>query len=160
MGRPNESAVLSEELAEFLRSGVSISIATRDANLTPNGTRVWAVTVDDDRVHVTAYVYAKTAEPILRDLRAHPAVALGFDRPHDSRACQIKGFYVDARPGRPAERKEIERQVAGFFGNLEMIGIPQAAFVAWKRWPAVAIKIRVTDVFLQTPGPGAGERVR
>jgi len=160
MGEPRQTTTLSQELADFLQSGISISIATRDGSLTPNGTRAWAVTADDDRTHITAFLYANTAEPILRDLHAHPEVALGFDRPSDSRACQVKGSYVASHRCRAVDRKVIDRQVAGFFADLGTIGIPAALFRGWKTWPAVAIRIRVTDVFHQTPGPGAGERMR
>jgi hypothetical protein len=159
MAHSEPARPISEELAGFLQSGVSISIGTRDGNLAPNGTRAWAVTVDGDRLHVTAFLSAKTAAPLLRDLQAHPEVALVFDRPSDSRACQIKGTYLESRRGRAAERKEIDRQVGEFFTDLERIGFPPKALAGWTMWPVVAIRMRITDVFHQTPGPGAGERM-
>lgn len=159
MGGPGREPILTEELAAFLQSGLSICIATRDAELTPNGTRTWAVTVDDDRVHVTAFLYARTAGSILLDLRSHPEVALGFDRPADSRACQIKGTFLGSRRCGAADRGEIERQVEEFLANLRTIGLPSELFSGWTAWPAIAVRIRVTDVFHQTPGPGAGERM-
>lgn len=159
MAGPKHASTLPEGFAEFLESGVSISIATRDAELAPDGTRVLAVKVDDDGVHVTAFLTARTAGPILQNLEANGQVALCFDRPSDSRACQLKGVFADSRRCRPAERVEIERQVSGFFSDLEMIGVPSAFLSGWVRWPAVAVRFRVTDVFHQTPGPGAGERL-
>jgi hypothetical protein len=30
----------------------------------------------------------------------------------------------------------------------------------WKFWPCVAIDLRVTELYEQTPGPGAGELLR
>ena len=44
----------------------------------------------------------------------------------------------------------------GFLGSLEQIGIPRVATRAWVTWPAVAIRLRATAVFNQTPGPGTG----
>lgn len=160
MSRPNRTPVIPEELADFLASGLSISIGTRDAALAPEGTRGWAVTVDGDRTHLTAYLTAKTAGSILRNLEANKQIAICFDRPSDSRACQLKGEFVEGRRARPAERAEIERQVSGFFADLELIGVPRAVFSGWLRWPAIAVRMRVTDVFHQTPGPGAGERLK
>ncbi len=160
MGRADSTVVLTEELAGFLSSGIAISIATRDGDLNPNGTRAWAAVVDEDRRHVTAYLYAKTAGTILRDLEAHPRVALGFDRPSDSRACQLKGAFVGSARCRSTDRQEIDRQFAGFLADLERIGFPRAAFTGWKTWPAIAVRFAVTDIFVQTPGPGAGERMR
>jgi hypothetical protein len=160
MARTDPTVVLTEELAAFLSSGVAISIATRDGDLNPNGTRVWAAVADEDRRLVTAYLYAKTSDTILRDLEAHPLVALGFDRPSDSRACQLKGKFLGSARCRAADRAEIDRQFAGFLADLEKIGFPRPAFAGWKTWPAVAVRFAVTDVFVQTPGPGAGERLR
>jgi len=155
----NPPPVLQGELAGFLQSGLSISVATRDADLTPDGTRAWAVAVDPDGVHVTAFLTAKTATSHVRNLESNGQLALCFDRPSDSRACQLKGVFVDARRCRPSERDEIERQVRGFFADLSIIGVPAVVFTGWVRWPAVAVRMRVTDVFHQTPGPGAGARL-
>jgi hypothetical protein len=160
MGDPKHASILPEGFADFLESGVSISISTRDADLAPYGTRVWAAKVDGDGAHVTAFLTAKTGGPILENLGANGQVALCFDRPSDSRACQLKGVFVDSRRCRPAEREELERQVGGFFADLETIGVPSALFAGWVRWPAIAVRFRVTDVFHQSPGPGAGERLR
>jgi hypothetical protein len=152
--------LITEELAEFLQSGVSIAIATRNGDLDPNGTRAWAATVDDDRVHVTVYLYTETAEPILRDLGGFHQAAVVFDRPSDSRACQLKGTFVGSRPCAAEERVEVERQVSGFFADLETIGVSRALMAGWKFWPSVAVRMRVAELFHQTPGPGAGEPMR
>jgi hypothetical protein len=47
-------------------------------------------------------------------------------------------------------------QWEGFLRGVEAIGIPRAAFERWVTWPAVAIRLRVTSLFDQTPGPQAG----
>jgi predicted pyridoxine 5'-phosphate oxidase superfamily flavin-nucleotide-binding protein len=159
MGGAGSAPIVSEELKDFLESGLSLSIATRNAELAPDGTRVWAATVDGDRRHVTAFLTAKTAGPILANLEDNQRIALCFDRPSDSRACQLKGVFVGSRRCRPAERAEIERQFRGFLDDLAIIGVPAAVLSGWVRWPAVAVRFEVTDVFTQTPGPGAGERM-
>ena len=84
------------ELAAFLEGGISIHIATRDERLEPNGARVAAVTVDADGTHITAYVPTIAARSIVDDLEANRQVALGFGRPSDDRACQVKGVFVSA----------------------------------------------------------------
>jgi hypothetical protein len=152
--------MITDELAGFLESGICISIATRDAGLRPSGARVWAVTVDEDRCHVTAYVLEAAAGPILSDLGDNGQAALGFGRPSDHRAIQLKGVFAGARPAAPDEQPVVERQVAGMSDQLEGIGIPRAMFVNWAVWPAVAIRLRVEHIFDQTPGPRAGEPMR
>ena len=148
--------MIATELAEFLEGGVSIHIATRNGAREPNGARVGAVKVDADRTHVTAYLAKIVSGPILADLEANPQVALGFGRPTDDRACQIKGEFVNARAAAAAERKLIARQWEAFLASLAYIGFPAKATEGWTTWPAVAIRVRVTALFSQTPGPGAG----
>lgn len=152
--------MIPDELAAFLQSGISISLATRDARLAPSGARVWAAALDDDRVHLTAYVLAAAAPRVLADLEDNGQAALSFARPADHRTIQVKGTFVESRPAADAERAEVDRQVGGFLRELEGIGIPRAMFANYQWWPAVAIRLRTFELFNQTPGPGAGERLR
>ncbi|HEY8549669.1 MAG TPA: pyridoxamine 5'-phosphate oxidase family protein [Vicinamibacterales bacterium] len=152
--------MIPDELAAFLQSGISISLATRDAALMPSGARVWAVKVDEDRVHLTAYVRHDASARVLADLEHNGQAALCFGRPADHRTVQVKGTFVEARPADEGERAEIDRQVGGFLYELEGIGIPRAMFGKYVWWPATAIRIRVHELFNQTPGPGAGEPLR
>lgn len=149
--------MLSEDLAAFVASGVSIYIASRDAELEPDGTRVWALGVEHDRTHVIAYLHEEAAGPIVRNLEDNGQVALAISRPTDHRSCQLKGTFVAARPCRPDEREEVERQSEGFLRELESIGIPRTLMSGERVWPCLALRVRVGSVFEQTPGPGAGD---
>jgi hypothetical protein len=152
--------LISDELAAFLESGLSITAASRDAELQAEGACAWASRVHPDRAHLTLFLYEKAVTPFLRNLETHPEIAALFDQPTTHRACQVKGVFVSSRRGRAAERAEIERQVDGFRRELEGIGIPRALTVGWKIWPCVAVQVRVTQLYEQTPGPGAGEPLR
>lgn len=154
------SPTITDDFAGYLVSGISITVATRNGALRPNGARAWAAVLDDDREHMTLFVCDKAARPLLEDLQSHPEIAAAFDRPTDSRACQIKGLYVSSRRARPAEREEVGRQRDGFLRELELLGIPRAMTEGWRFWPSVAIRFRITHLFEQTPGPGAGEPIR
>lgn len=143
------------ELAEFLRDGLGIHIGTRDAHLQPNGARAVAVAVEDSD-HLVVYVSKVAAQRVLPDLEDNGHAALVVARPTDERACQIKGRFVDVRPARASERVFLAVQWDRFMQNLERIGIPRAGSANWSTWPAVAIRIRVTEIFDQTPGPSAG----
>ncbi len=151
--------MITRELAAFLEEGVGIHLGTRNGNLEPNGCRALAVTVDEDGRHFVVYVARVAAARILPDLEANGQAAVGFGRPVDDRACQVKGIFVDARDAREEERPLVAAQWDGFLANLEKIGIPRAATRGWITWPAVAIRVRATAIFDQTPGPGAGAAI-
>ena len=152
--------LISEELAAFLESGLSIVVATRDGELQPDGAAAWAARVHADRTHVTLFFYEDAAARVLRNLKDFPQIAIDFDRPTTHRACQVKGELISSRPAGEEDRPEIERQIDAFSCDLEAIGIPRAMFAGWKTWPCTAMQVRATALFEQTPGPGTGERLR
>jgi len=148
--------MVDRALASFLEEGLSIHIGARDARLQPSGARAAAVTVESDGREMVVYVPDLAASRILPDLEANGQVAVSFGRPVDDRAAQVKGLVTSIRKAEPAERDAITRQWDGFMRQLESIGIPSDLALGWANWPAVAVRIRITAVFEQTPGPLAG----
>jgi hypothetical protein len=148
--------MIDSQLAGFLEQGLGIHIGTRDARLQPHGARAIAVEVEGDGVHVVVHLAEVAAARILPNLEGNGQAALAFARPVDERACQIKGIFVSARPTRDDERPVLEGQWEGFLRQLEAIGIPRGGTADWTMWPAVAIRLNVTAIFDQTPGPTAG----
>ena len=149
--------MISPDLAAFLESGISIHVATRNEGREPNGGLVVAVKVDPDLRHLTAYLPKIAAGPLVADLKSNQQVAIGFGRPSDDRACQVKGVFLTARPAAARERALIDRQWEAFLADLAQIGFPRQVTEHWTIWPSIAIRLRVTALFGQTPGPGAGE---
>jgi hypothetical protein len=151
--------MIDRALAGFLEGGLSIHIGARDARLQPSGARAAAVTVEPEGSHVVVYVPDLGASRILPDLEANGQAAVSFGRPVDDRACQVKGTVVEIRTAAPEERAIITSQWQGFMRQLDLVGIPPDLALGWANWPAVAVRIRITAVFEQTPGPQAGTRI-
>jgi hypothetical protein len=159
--RPSPArSLIPSELAEFLESGLSIVVATRDREMQPDGAAACAVSVHEGGAGVTVFLYEDAAKEMLRNLRSHPEIALDCDLPTSHRACQVKGVYLSSRRARVAERPEIDRQLEAFITDLEASGIPRTMMTGWKTWPCTALEVRVTELFEQTPGPGTGEPLR
>lgn len=150
--------MVTPELAGFLSEQLDIHIGTRDNALRPHSVRASAIRVEDDQ-HVLAFVPAVGAAEVLRDLRDNGQIAIFAGRPPDNRAFQMKGSFAQARDAQPSERAFIETYWDSSLEALEMIGVARVTFSHWPVWPAVAIKVRITSVFSQTPGPGAGASV-
>ena len=148
--------MIDTQLAGFLQEGLGIYLGTREHDLRPEGARALAAAVDADGVHVTVYA-AEIADARLRaHLESNGQIAVSFARPIDDRACQVKGVCVGIRPASEEERPLVDGQWAAFMRSLDAIGIPWGLAAAWVTWPALAIRLRVTAVFDQTPGPHAG----
>ncbi len=148
--------MIDRELAGFLEEGLGIHIGTRTADLKPNGARVLAVKVDDDGLHVVVYMAKVASRRILPDLASNGQAAISFGRPIDERAVQVKAQFVSTRAATTRERAFISAQWERFLVNLEEIGIPRGGAENWTLWPAVAIRVKATALFNQTPGPGTG----
>jgi hypothetical protein len=148
--------MLTSEVVDFIQGGQDARLATCNAQREPHGCRVIAAVIDGDGTHLTAFVPIPAAAPVLANLRANPAVALAFQRPTDDRACQVKGTCVDIRDASDAERTTVDAQLALLGEKFRQLTVPWDVVAGWTTWPAVAITVRVSAVFEQTPGPGAG----
>jgi hypothetical protein len=148
--------MIDQALAGFLEQGLSIHIGTRDEHLRPSGARAAAAVVESGGDHLVVFVPDVAIARLLGDLQANGQLAVGFGRPEDDRACQVKGSIVEIRPADAQERDIVVRQWRGFLSQFEKIGIPGQMARGWSHWPATAVRIKVTAVFEQTPGPQAG----
>jgi len=148
--------MIDKELAAFLEEGIGIQIGTRNAALEPNGSRVVAVRVEDGGAHIVAFVPERAAAHVLPDLEANGQAALVFARPPDERSCQVKGTFAGMGTTGAKEERFAREQWARWLQRLTTIGLPLATLEGWDAWPCVAIRIRVTALFNQTPGPNAG----
>lgn len=148
--------MIASDLAAFLQDGQAIHIGTRDEQLQPNGGRAAAMTVEDDGRHVVVYVAEVAARRLMPDLESNGQVAVVVCRPTDDRTCQIKGILDSIREARPDERPVVDAQWKGLLDKLAHLGIPAETAGGWITWPAVAIRVRTTALFDQTPGPTAG----
>ncbi len=149
--------MLDKSLTEFLEYGLAIHLGTRNEALRPNGCRVTAVRVEDQGRHLVAYLPKAATAAVLEDLRSNGQAALSFARPTDDRAVQVKGEFISARDAEPSEEAFVLDQWKALLRELDMIGLAALTSTStWLMWPCVAVTIRVTAVFSQTPGPEAG----
>ena len=149
--------MLDQSLTEFLELGLAIHIGTRNQRMEPNGCRVTAVRVEDQGTHLIAYLPKAATSAVLQDLATNGQAAISVARPADDRAVQIKGVFVSQRDAEPSEEAFVMAQWDGFKKQLDMIGFnASTSTISWSMWPCVAVKIRVTNIYSQTPGPNAG----
>jgi hypothetical protein len=156
---PSAVPALTGEVVEFIESGVSILVGTRDAALHPACTRAAGARVDAERGVLTLYLPQATAERTLANLRDNAQIAITFSRPITHRSLQIKGTCKSVRPSDDADRLLQERYRAGYMEQLQLVGIGRSRSSRMVYWPSVAVDVTIGDLFVQTPGPGAGRRL-
>lgn len=151
--------MIPPHMVDLLQSGVSVVVGTRDAALVPECTRAWGIRVAQDRASVTILLTEAISSKTLQNLRDNQQIAISCTRPTDHMACQLKGRLRAIRPAGQRDRETTEQWRREFTAELVAIGVPAELCEAWITEPALAVDIDVADVFVQTPGPGAGEKV-
>lgn len=147
---------IPEELVEFLESGISILVGTRDTNNRPLSMRGVGAKVSEDRTRLGVLLPDRVAEGTVQNARATRRVAVTFARALDNRSVQLKGTVEVVRPGDERDRLVLERYKEDFARILELIGMPRAITERVAVWPLTVVEIAIDCVFVQTPGPSAG----
>lgn len=150
---------IPEDLVEFVESGVAILVGTRDAALRPDAIRGFGLAVHPGRTRVTVFLGAGTATRARANAEANGSIAVCLSRPIDNFTLQLKGHAVEVRAAEDAERAVVDRYGASYLEQLFLVGIPRTLARRIRMWPALAITFDVSDIFVQTPGPGAGQRL-
>jgi len=133
-------------------------VGTRDASLMPECTRAWGIHVAG-RDTVTIFLSETIAGKTITNLRENGMIAVTCTRPTDHITCQLKGRVRSIKPVTSVERDLSRQWHLDFNAELRAIGLSSKLSEAWIVEPTVAVEITVSDVFDQTPGPGAGRKI-
>jgi Pyridoxamine 5'-phosphate oxidase len=153
--------MIPERVVEVFRGPAFMHVGTRDADLRPAHAFPLGVVIGDDRVTVTFFVNEWRSKRVLSDLENNGRVAFaGGLMSHE--AYQLKGVYLSSRPAtddeiafQEAHRAKLGAELSQWFPKEVIEGL----FLRLACRPSVAITFRVEEVFLQTPGPGAGTKI-
>jgi hypothetical protein len=150
-------SALPPDLFALLDGPAVIHLATRDRELQPTSTFAFGLDAGRDGREVTVFLPVALAPRSLENLRDNGQMALSIVRPTDHRAVQLKGTWLGERRADDADRALVERQREALTQELGLVGVPRAL---WRRilwWPSLALRMEVREVFVQTPGPKAGQ---
>ena len=151
--------MIPDSIVQLLQTGVSVMVGTRDATLMPECTRAFGIHVGTARGTVTVFLSEPIAGKTIDNLRENGMIAVTCTRPTDHITCQLKGKVRSMKSVNSAQQKMSRQWHHEFVAELKAIGVPSALGEAWIVEPTVAVEMAVTDVFDQTPGPGAGKRI-
>ena len=154
--------LIRRELKPFLESGVSIVVGSRDADLFPEITRAWGLSVSKDRKSITLCVPLATSHKTLDNLAGNGQMTVCCSLPTSYKTVQLKGQCIATADPSRMDLAAVERHREAFGRLNKRIGFPhQRSETFWKReleTSPVLIKLRFVpeQIFDQTPGPDAG----
>ena len=109
---------------------------------------------------LTVYVPVVTSRETIANVQSTRRLAVVATQPLDHCSTQLKGVAQGTRPAREDEEPFVRRHLGNFGGVLNQLGIPPRVTSTVVHWPAIAIDMRVEEIFDQTPGPKAGTRLQ
>jgi uncharacterized protein GlcG (DUF336 family) len=153
------NGVLTEELAAFCQSGISIVMANRDSLGHPVVARGLACRIDNHGL--VRIIYLQTQNTAFhRAVSEGAPIAATFTNAHSHRSIQLKAQKaVIARPA-PLDAPAAFRQTSAFREQLIDVGYTDAFSAGYTRFDAAdlsVVEFLPESAFVQTPGPDAGE---
>lgn len=158
------AVAIPSTLVQFLEQRGSVGVAaTRDRALKPrvHGLSGWSVA--DQGRELVCLVSRGFTDGLMASLEENGQFAVTVEHigPHET--YQFKGSYAGSRPLTPEDRATWERFRTRFALAVQGIdrksGLSSAWLADYIPPPEVAVRMRVGEIFLQTPGPGAGKRL-
>ncbi|MBN9423005.1 MAG: hypothetical protein BGO63_04440 [Candidatus Accumulibacter sp. 66-26] len=152
--------VLDAAQIDFVCGGVSISAASCRADGLPSLMRAVGCRVAADRRTLNVLLAATPGAGVLDDVRQSGAVAVVFSQPSTHRTLQIKGRDARVVPPEAGDAELAARYRDAFVDELRPLGYPEHVIRTVLGWPAddlVVLQFTAHALFVQTPGPRAGE---
>ena len=151
--------MIPEKLVDFMNSPVIIILGTRNNELQPAFNRSVGVNVSEDRETMTVYVYEPFAEVILKNLNENGRIAVIAVTLPSHETYQFKGAFVSSRKTIIKDIEIQENYRKKVLDHFTPLGLPENFLRNMPYKPGIAVTFRVEDIFVQTPGPGAGKKI-
>jgi hypothetical protein len=165
MKTARRAIVINDVMKDFLESGNSVVVGTRDEGLVPEIVRAWGPVVSKDRKSISLCVPRNAGARTLDNLSSIGRISVVFTLPTNLDSVQLKGTWIETTEPDASDLAAVERHRDAFARLNEQVGMPRVATETfWQReleTSPVLVKLRFIpeQVFNQTPGPEAGSRL-
>lgn len=151
--------MIPEKLVDFLKSPVVINFATRNADLQSTFSRTVGVIVSENREDMTFFIHESFAKTMLANLNDNGRIAILAGSFPSHECYQFKGSYISSRNIKNTEIEFQEKYRKILCDYYSPLGLPENFFLNMPSSPGLAVTFSVEDIFVQTPGPGAGKKI-
>lgn len=147
---------LDDEILEFLRRPLMCIIAAVDADGRPSAGRGIGLHVLDDRETIDVIFSAWQWPRLISSVQQTGRLAVTVVSPSDYMTFQIKGAAAIRDAGR-CDLDRADRFMADATDALSSLGVPPAIIAPWLTpRGAKVVRLRASEIYIQTPGPNAG----
>jgi hypothetical protein len=144
------------DIAELVRHGVAVIVATRDPESRPEVGRAWGPALSEDGERLTVCVEAAPNSAMARNLESGSPVAATVARLASQMTVQLKGPVVEVSAPTPDRLATVAAHVGGFVAETAVVGVPESIARALVGPDLLTVTIAVAERFDETPGEDAG----
>jgi len=149
------------KILRFLEDQGTIAVSgTRDANLIPHVHPVSGWEVEPDKGTIRCSINQAYLDNLISSLQDNGQFSLTVEQIGSHETYQFKGNYVGSTQPASADLAAHQRMTNRFAKAVnQLFGVPEDNCRAYIPRPNLVVRFTVREIFLQTPGPGAGHRV-
>jgi len=148
--------MIPDRLADFVHGPVIGFVGTRDSRLRPEVTWAFGARISAASDELTTFVPDVEIDCTRINLAHNGIVAYTVVAPLSHESYQFKGKLVSLRPTTEEEQAVQDILISKLVSQLPF---PPDLFGGFITQPSTALTFRVEQVFVQTPGPGAGRQL-
>jgi hypothetical protein len=159
---PAGSVLIPGKIAQFLEQRANVAFAgTRNRDLVPFGHRVSGWSIGPDGRTVTVLVAEPSTSGLVESLQENGRIAVTIEEFPSHETYQFKGRYVRHRPVQREDIDIVDGVRVRFIKSMRTVfpAAPDDIVAAFIQKPGLAVEFEVFEIFVQTPGPGAGKRL-
>jgi hypothetical protein len=150
------------KLVRFLEQYANVAFAgSRDRDLVPFGHRVCGWHVGVNQRTMTIWLPEENLHRLLELLQENGELAVTVEEFPSHETYQFKGRYLHHRGLQDGDVEIVDRFRRRFVKSLRPMypDAPEEILSAFVSPPTLAVEFEVLEIYLQTPGPGAGTRL-
>ncbi|WP_026793256.1 hypothetical protein [Pleomorphomonas oryzae] len=153
--------MLEEDVAAFISDTVMMIAATRDDAMRAHIGRGCGASFDPEVGDVALLASSTQWPDFTANARSGAPIALTVCRPDNYQSLQIKGQIAGVTLATDDQAERAQRYIDSMLAVMAPLGISRLQLsTVFSNADLVAIRFWPADLFIQTPGPEAGERLR
>ena len=156
---PTPTPVWPERLISVVDVASAVLVGTRDAQLRPATARAYLARRGERADELLIFIRPAQAEQVAANLRDNGLVAVLLSVALTHETFQLKGRVIDIVDAPASDEPLMRARLEQSCSEGERMGVPRRLVERLEHWPALVIRVKVEQIFRQTPGPGAGDRV-
>jgi hypothetical protein len=153
--------MIPAKIARFLERANVGHAGTRDAHCVPHGHRISGWKLNADGATISVFIPSTAMPHLVDSVLDNARFSMTAEEYPAHEAYQFKGRYVGHREAGPEDVAETGRIRERWVRSLKPF-FPEGAepiIRAYIQVPAVVVDFEVEEIYVQTPGPGAGAKL-